>query len=115
MSAKVAGRCPMGCGETLFLGAGGYVTCSLDVCPRPDAATDILADGEAHHIVKIETKAFAVQHPLRERLDGELFDCSLHGWLTALSGPPKVLGTYRVRTPITARPNWSAAIWEATP
>jgi hypothetical protein len=27
MSEKVMGNCPMGCGDTLFLGSGGYVTC----------------------------------------------------------------------------------------
>lgn len=40
--AKVAGRCPMGCGETLFLAVGGHVTCSYAECPRPDAAADLL-------------------------------------------------------------------------
>ena len=38
----VRGFCPMGCGETLFLGSGGYVTCSLIGCPRPDAASILL-------------------------------------------------------------------------
>lgn len=40
---KVRGKCPS-CGlETLFLGEGGYVTCSLIGCRRPDAATELLA------------------------------------------------------------------------
>lgn len=42
---KVAGRCPMGCGETLFLGTGGHVTCSLVGCPDPCAADDLLDGG----------------------------------------------------------------------
>lgn len=42
MSERVVGRCPMGCGETLFLGSGGYVTCSWVECPQPDAASDLL-------------------------------------------------------------------------
>ena len=29
----------MGCGETLFLAAGGFVTCSYDKCPAPHAAS----------------------------------------------------------------------------
>lgn len=40
---RVRGKCPMGCGETLFLGAGGYVTCSYLPCPNPGAASDRLA------------------------------------------------------------------------
>lgn len=41
---KVSGRCPMGCGETLFVGNGGHVTCSLIGCPKPWAA-DALLEG----------------------------------------------------------------------
>lgn len=39
---KVRGKCPQGCGETLFLGSGGYVTCSLIGCPKPDSVSDML-------------------------------------------------------------------------
>jgi hypothetical protein len=40
--ADVTGDCPA-CGHpTLFLGAGGYVTCSLIDCPDPEAATKLL-------------------------------------------------------------------------
>lgn len=39
----VAGRCPSGCGETLFLGAGGHVTCAFRGCPDPAAASALLA------------------------------------------------------------------------
>lgn len=42
MSERVAGYCPA-CGQTtLFLGSGGYVTCSLNCCPSPTAAADML-------------------------------------------------------------------------
>jgi hypothetical protein len=38
----VQGRCPA-CGTAgLFLGDGGYVTCSLIDCPEPDAASTVL-------------------------------------------------------------------------
>ena len=41
---QVQGRCPA-CGtKGLFLGDGGYVTCSLIGCPQPDAATEVIAD-----------------------------------------------------------------------
>ena len=40
----VQGRCPA-CGtKGLFLGDGGYITCSLRECPQPDAATEVIAD-----------------------------------------------------------------------
>lgn len=64
---KVKGFCPMGCGETLFLGSGGYVTCSWVKCPRPDAAADILLERESEHIVVLGESTFDIQHPLRER------------------------------------------------
>lgn len=44
MSDSVQGVCPMGCGKTLFLGSGGYVTCSWCKCPDPGAAADLLRD-----------------------------------------------------------------------
>lgn len=48
----VQGRCPA-CGtKGLFLGDGGYVTCSFIDCPQPDAATEVIADfwdARQHH------------------------------------------------------------------
>lgn len=113
MSAKVAGYCPMGCGQTLFLASGGFVTCSLDVCPRPDAAADILGDPESHHIVSLGEATFTVRHPLRERLDDALMRCTLHEWIANLSGPPRKAGTYRVYEPPDGRHVGSA--WELLP
>lgn len=40
---KVVGRCPMGCGETLFVGSGGHITCSFVECPNPTAAGEIIS------------------------------------------------------------------------
>lgn len=91
----VAGHCPMGCGETLILGTGGRVTCSLLRCPRPSAVDELLADAETEHVVMLEPNTFSIQHPLRERLDGSLFDCGLHAYLTSLGGPPRQPGRYR--------------------
>jgi len=87
----------MGCGETLFVGSGGYITCSYVECPAPDAVTRILDDGEILHVVVVGDEGFDIQHPLRERLNGELFKCGLHEWMQALSGPPAKPGRYRVR------------------
>lgn len=40
----VQGRCPA-CGTTsLFVADGGYITCSLDTCPNPDAASQVLGE-----------------------------------------------------------------------
>ena len=47
----VQGRCPA-CGwASLFLGDGGYVTCSRLECPRPDLVTELIgeiADARRH-------------------------------------------------------------------
>lgn len=43
---QIKGRCPMGCGETLFVGQGGYVTCSYIHCPDPAAASRLLRDAD---------------------------------------------------------------------
>lgn len=107
---KVKGCCPMGCGDTLFLGTGGYVTCSLIGCPDPSAASEILEDPETEHIVVFDEKGFTVQHPLRERLAGELFDCPLHEYCRRFDGPPVVAGRYRAHA--VADGQWR---FEATP
>lgn len=39
---RVQGRCPSCGGSSLFLGDGGYVTCSRSNCVEPDAATTML-------------------------------------------------------------------------
>ena len=96
MSAAVVGYCPACGGSSLFLGSGGYVTCSRVDCPRPDDASDILTDPETEHIVTLRENEFTVRHPLRERLDGDLEACQLHREIRELAGPPRIPGTYRV-------------------
>ena len=56
----VQGRCPA-CGTgNLFVGEGGYITCALDTCPEPDAASTLLehaappAETEQCHIVQVD-------------------------------------------------------------
>lgn len=95
MSTKVPGYCPMGCGQTLFAASGGYITCSRDTCPRPDAVSDLLNDAETEHVVSFGARTFTVRHPLRERLDDALMDCQLHNDIAAMSGPPVQPGRYR--------------------
>lgn len=115
MSATVQGRCPACGASSLFLGSGGYVTCSIDRCPDPGMASDILADGERYHIVVLGEETFAVQHPLRERTRGVLFDCGLHRHIAGMDGPPRKPGKYRVvegQSLADGSPRW---IWSAIP
>lgn len=87
----------MGCGQTLFLGAGGYVTCGWEKCPHPDAVSAILDDAETDHIVELTDSSWSVRHPLRERIDDAMLDCPLGRWLADLSGPPHKPGRYVAR------------------
>ena len=79
----VQGTCP-GCRMqgTLFLGSGGYVTCSSLSCPEPEAATNAL-DGAVSRVAALcdaaEREALRWADPLpvpewvasvREALDG---------------------------------------------
>jgi hypothetical protein len=40
---QIANRCPA-CGGQVFIGKGGYLTCSVLSCPAPDAPSDALAE-----------------------------------------------------------------------
>lgn len=91
----VKGYCPMGCGETLFIGPmHGYITCSFLGCPNAGAVTEILAQPETEHIVTFEPNNFTILHPLRERLGDQLTKCRLHLYCAALLTPLKP-GRYR--------------------
>lgn len=52
-----------------------------------------LTDGH-DHIVRAEGDTFTLQHPLVERLTGDLFDCDVHAHIAA--GEPLERGRYRV-------------------
>jgi hypothetical protein len=93
---KVRGVCPMGCGQTLFLGESGHVTCGFVDCPNPGMADELLHDQETEHVAIFDSRSFVLKHPLRERPD--LFKCKLHEAIRdALDGPPNgVPGRYRV-------------------
>jgi len=95
----VKGRCPMGCGETLFLGDGGYVTCSFLKCPEPDAVSTILEERETGHTATVSAAGITVRHPLKERLGTALADCTVLAQLLGLPGPLPDWGTYRIRKP----------------
>lgn len=61
----VKGNCPACHSASLFLGDGGYVTCSRIDCPEPDAATTALEQyaNEAHQ----PTHAWKVESPRRDK------------------------------------------------
>lgn len=96
MKQLVAGHCPMGCGQTLFLGDAGFVTCSRDVCPEPDAVSTLLDDRETEHLVRLTEDGFTVRHPLRERLRDQLMECSLTEHVRNLSPERVVPGLWRL-------------------
>lgn len=50
--------------------------------------------GGHHHIVKATNESFTLQHPIVERLTGELMDCDIHARIAA--GEPLERGRYRV-------------------
>lgn len=119
MSA-IKGYCPMGCGETLFVGAGGYITCSYIPCPKPGAVATLLDDRETEHVVEFGGKTFVIWHPLREHIEHDaLFLCSLHAHITGLSGPPVKPGRYHAIRSDNAiggeRWSWWPIQTEATP
>ncbi|ARX81574.1 hypothetical protein SMD44_00972 [Streptomyces alboflavus] len=72
----VQGRCPA-CGTAgLFLGDGGYVTCSVRECPEPDAASTVL-----------ERQAAAAQPPADRDLRGRIAQALVrYDWNAGLSG-----------------------------
>lgn len=109
----VQGYCPMGCGKTLFLAVGGYVTCSWVECPNRTAVSDLLADSETEHVVEFTLSGFSILHPLKERLETEtsgdqLWDCRLHLYVESLSGPPTKPGRYRARPLGDDRWHWES-------
>ena len=67
---KVQGRCPS-CGrESLFLGSGGYVTCSIIGCADPDAAHDALTPAPTPQTT--DDVREAVARAIRDRNRGRL-------------------------------------------
>jgi hypothetical protein len=54
---KVAGRCPNCRRESLYLGAGGHVTCSFLGCGAPTLADEVLHDGIEAHAHELRARA----------------------------------------------------------
>lgn len=96
----VRGFCPMGCGPTLHLMPTGFIQCLAPECPDRGAVSTLLADAETEHIVDLKADGtMTLQHPLRERIQGSLFDCDLLGFAEDDRGngnTPRQPGRYRV-------------------
>lgn len=98
---SVRGRCPACGNRSLFVGAGGWLTCSIDRCPNPTAIADILELVCLHHTVELRPSDFSIEHPMIEKLNGSLHACPLDRYLHGLSGPPRQLGRYHVLGDVT--------------
>jgi hypothetical protein len=90
---KVNGFCPMGCGETLAvdqygLDVTGRIYCRNDDCPNRLAVDELLADAETKHVARFGLFSFDVKHPLRERIGGDLFECTVHEDISELDRLP---------------------------
>lgn len=115
----VGAYCPMGCGQTLHLSAGGMIVCLAPDCPDQMAVAKLLGEPETDHIVTLRDDAktwvfneetqqseqvslgalygtFTIRHPLRERIELEdLAHCPLI--VRTSRNHPGEAGTYRVR------------------
>lgn len=96
MKVDVIGYCPV-CGQDGLAYGGGIIWCNAPGCPQNDAISRLIQDQEAHHIVRFTDKGFDILHPLRERINGDLFRCDIHDEVSALDGPPVEAGRYRLR------------------
>lgn len=92
---KVAGACPMGCGETLFVAEGGHITCSWHACPNPGVVDELLTGRDTEHVVLIGEQGWSITHPLREH-GQDLQMCALHQHLRGTGEAPTTPGRYRV-------------------
>lgn len=75
MNDGLHGRCPNGCGSTLFRGLGGYVTCSWCDCPEPDAASHLLANAQSVTAVLTAARKTSELHPVNR--NGGVCPCEL--------------------------------------
>lgn len=110
---KIAGYCPMGCGQTLEHAAGGLILCGEgSSCPDPVATTRLLEDSETEHVVTFDEDSFTLRHPLRERIDGQLEQCRWHSFLAAYDRPPVEIGQYRMTSASDSTVEWGTVHWE---
>lgn len=100
----VKGRCPA-CGTAgLFLGDGGYVTCSLIGCPEPDAASSVLerrADTPPADRAAVLAEAIAAIEVERDATDVNVAEYPRYDWKerAALEGALRALRRLAAEAP----------------
>lgn len=118
----LSGHCPA-CGrEDLVVisdAATPQVHCNSGICPDNFAASRVLQDDQIHHVVRFDDEGrFSVKHPLRERINSELLDCTVHHVVIEQVNDGLIIpqGTYELRPiPFIASPNGGVpqeADWE---
>ena len=96
MIADIIAPCPACRERKLHLMTSGLIRCNNPGCPRPRAAQEILEGDAGVDIVQINGNGgFSILHPLRERIEGGLFDCPVNRYLASLEDPPALPGRYR--------------------
>lgn len=117
MLIDIVGFCPACGNKSLHVESGvGTVHCLQRGCLNPGAAHAILSDPEIEHILEVlpdveteQSGRWTLKHPLRERVDGDLFSCSVHESLRthfAFHYPPEP-ARYRVSSDSgDGRPPW---------
>ena len=84
----------MGCGPTLHVMSGGLIMCLSRACPDPGAVTAIISDPEFLDVVEFGEDGWRIIHPLRERVNKDLFRCPVHTAVATLEENPED-GRYR--------------------
>lgn len=79
-----------------YLSANERQSLAVDSAAVAIAVLIDITDGH-DHIVSAEGDSFTLQHPLIERITGDLFDCDVHTHIA--NGQPLRKGRYRVVTP----------------
>lgn len=100
---KVWGFCPYGCGQTLIVRSDtGIIKCQKDDCPNAASVTALLIRAIPEHIVNFKDGGFSLKHPLKERVDDNLFECSIHLNIAA-NADPGLRGNYRTTDGVNFR------------
>ncbi|QGF20328.1 hypothetical protein SEA_SIXAMA_178 [Gordonia phage Sixama] len=91
---KVKGVCPE-CGErSLVVTPTHDLVCQNNDCVDRYCLTKLLSFATPHHIVKLTTRDYVIQHPLRERKEQQLFTCQLDTYIRSQVAPPAAPGLY---------------------
>jgi hypothetical protein len=118
---KIVGHCPV-CGrQTLRLKRGGLIHCANTACVNRVAVTALLGTKEIEHTIVVrDDESWTLQHPLRERISGDLFECRFHDEvnLDIGNGACPGAGTYRLiyvgHDPVSSSLHAPMLSWEKT-